>query len=113
MKNSFLISIENHTDEPKLINLFSGTLESGVTVTSENYFYQSLQLIARTKGFKGNSLTTNLETTIELDFFHNGKIIHANLNGRYEQEQILIDGFNNYLKFTCPPQKMFNISLLY
>jgi hypothetical protein len=113
MQNPFLISIENNTDEPQLINLFSGSLEKGVTITTGNYSYQALQLLARTKGFMGNSLTTNFETSLELEFFHNGKITHAHLNGRYEQAQILIDGSNNYLQFTCPPKKKFNLRLSY
>jgi len=111
MENSFFISIENNTNEPQLINLFSGSLKEGVTITTRDYSYQALQLIAKTKGFRGNSITTNFETNLQLELFHNGKITHANLNGRYEHEQIVIDGFNNYLQFTCPPQKKLNLRL--
>jgi hypothetical protein len=83
MENPFFISIENNSDETQLINLFSGSLEEGVTIINGDYSYQALQLIAKTKGFRGNSVTTNFETSLELEFFINGKITHANLNGRY------------------------------
>ena len=112
MENSFLISIVNNTNEPQLINLFSGSLKAGVIVTTGNFNYQALQLIARNKGFRGNSLTTNFDTSLELEFVHNGKSTHAVLNKRYEQAEILMDGLSNYILFTCPPQKKFYIRLL-
>ena len=112
MENSFLISIENNTNEPQLINLFSDSLAAGVIVTTSDYNYQKLQQIARTKGFKGNSLTANFEENLELEFVHNGKITHAVLNGRYEQDLILMDGLNNYIQFKCPPQKKFYLRML-
>jgi hypothetical protein len=112
MESSFFVSIENNTNEPQLINLFSGSLEAGVIVTTGNYNYQALQLIARNKGFRGNSLTTNFDTSLKLEFVHDGKTTHAVLNGRYEQAEILMDGLSNYIQFTCPPEKKFYIRLL-
>lgn len=112
MESSFLVSIENNTNQPQLINLFSGSLEAGVIVTTGNYDYHALQLISRNKGFRGNSLTTNFDTSLELEFVQNGKTTHAVLNGRYEQTAIELDGLNNYIQFTCPPQKKFYIRLL-
>lgn len=53
MENPFFISLENNTDETKLINLFSGSLEEGVTIINGDYSYQALQLIAKTKGLRG------------------------------------------------------------
>ena len=60
----------------------------------------------------GNSLTSNFETSLELEFVQNGKITYAVLNGRHEQDQIVMDGFDNYIQFTCPQQKQFYIRLL-
>lgn len=112
MENSFLISIVNNTNEPQFINLFSGNLQAGVTITAGKYDYQELQLIARTRGFKGNNITSNFESSLALEFVQNGKTSRAVLNGRYEQDQIVMDGFDNYLQFTCPPQKQFYLRLL-
>ena len=55
MESSFFVSIGNNTNEPQLINLFSGSLEAGVIVTTGNYNYHALKLVARNKGFRGNT----------------------------------------------------------
>lgn len=112
MDNSFIISIDNANTEPQVINLFSGSLVPGVTLTTGDYDYQALQLMARTKAFKGNCITTNYEESLELEIVQEGKTWDTALNGRYEQEPIVLDGFNNYIQLTCPPQKKFYIRLL-
>lgn len=113
MGNGFIVEITNNTNEPQEIQLFSGTIPSGVSAqTMDNrYQFDSLQMAAQVNPFKGNTLTTNSEKAIEIEIVNKGNVEKIILNSRIEGVSIMIDGLVNYIKFNCAPNAKFYIRL--
>lgn len=113
MENGFLVEITNNTVEQQEIKIFSGNITNGITVqTMDNrYQFDSLQMAAQVKPFRGNSLTTNSEVVVELEIINNGKPQKISLKGKHEGSPITIDGKSNYIKLTCTPNSKFYIRL--
>ncbi len=113
MGNGFIVEISNSTNAVQEVNLFSGTLPDGVVVESMNYQYDFIQLkkAAQVNPFIGNTLTTQSHEAIQIEINQNKISEKILLKERYEGSNIIIEGQDNYIKITCPPNAKFYIRL--
>ncbi len=113
MERGFIVDITNSTSEAREVKLFAGFLPEGVLVnTMDNaYNFDALQMIARQNGFVGNSITTGFEEGLQIEIVSNDKIEKVMLHGRYEALEIRINGTDEFVLVTCPPNSNFYIRL--
>jgi hypothetical protein len=68
-------------------------------------------MIARQNAFVGNSITTGFEGGLQIEIESNDKIEKVMLNGRYEAPEIRINGTDEFVLVTCPPNSNFYIRM--
>ena len=113
MERGFIVEITNSTSEAQEVKLFAGSLPQGVLVTTMDkaYNFNALQLMAQQNAFIGNSITTGCEGELQIESVSNDKIELVILYGRYEASDIRINGTDEFVLVTCPPNSNFYIRL--
>ncbi len=113
MERGFIVKITNSTNEAQEVKLFAGSLPQGVLVNSMDkaYNFDALQMMARQNGFIGDSITTGFEEGLQIEIVSNDKVEKVILNGRYESPEIIVNGTDEFVLVTCPPNSNFYIRL--
>ena len=113
MERGFIVDITNSSSQAQEVKLFAGSLPQGVLVTTIDnaYNFDALQMMARQNGFIGDSITTGFEGELQIEIVNNDKIEKVILNGRYEALEISINGTDQFVLVTCPPNSNFYIRL--
>jgi hypothetical protein len=113
MERGFIVDITNSTSEAHEVKLFAGSLPKGVLVTTMDkaYNFDALQMMAQQNGFVGNSITTGFEAGLQIEIVNNVTVKKVILNGRYESSEITINGSDEFVLVTCPPNSNFYIRL--
>lgn len=113
MGNGFIVEISNSNNAVQEVNLFSVNLPNGIVVETMDHKYDciQLQIAAQVNPFIGNTLTTNSDEAIQIELNQNKVSEKILLKERYEDSDIVIDGEDNYIKITCPPNAKFYIRL--
>ena len=113
MERGFIVEITNSTSEAQEVKLFAGSLPQGVLVTTIDnaYSFDALQMMARQNGFIGNSITTGFEEGLQIEIVNNVAVKKVILNGRYESPEISINGTDQFVLVTCPPNSNFYLRL--
>jgi hypothetical protein len=68
-------------------------------------------MMARQNGFIGNSITTGFEGGLQIEIVNNVAVKKVMLNGRYEAPEIKVNGTDEFVMVTCPPNANFYIRL--
>ncbi len=115
MQQGFIVEIVNSTSEAQEVKLFAGSLPQGVLVNTMDkaYNFDALQMSARQNGFIGDSITTGFEPGLQMEIVSKDKTQKITLNGRYETPEIRINGTDEFVLVTCPPNANFYIRLGY
>jgi hypothetical protein len=113
MERGFTVEITNSTNEAQEVKLFAGSLPEGVLVTTKDkaYNFDALQMIARQNGFVGNSITTGFEGGLQIEIVNNVMVKKVILYGRHESSEIKVNGADEFVLVTCPPNSNFYIRL--
>jgi hypothetical protein len=113
MERGFIVDITNSTSQAQEVKLFAGSLPQGVLVNSMDkaYNFDALQMMARQNGFIGNSITTGFKKGLQIEIVSNISVKKVILNGRYESLEISINGTDEFVLVTCPPNSNFYIRL--
>lgn len=113
MERGFIVDITNSTSQVQEVKLFAGSLPQGVLVNSMDkaYNFDALQMMARQNGFIGNSITTGFEGGLQIEIVNNVAVKKVMLNGRYEAPEIKVNGTDEFVMVTCPPNANFYIRL--
>jgi hypothetical protein len=113
MERGFIVDITNSSSQAQEVKLFAGFLPQGVLVnTIDNaYNFDALQLMAQQNGFVGNSITTGFEGGLQIEIVSNVAVKKVMLNGRYEAPEIKVNGTDEFVMVTCPPNANFYIRL--
>ena len=113
MERGFIVDITNSTSQAQEVKLFAGCLPQGVLVNTidKAYNFDALQMMAQKSAFIGNSITTGFEGELQIEIVSNDKIEKVMLNGRYESSEIKINGTDQLVLVTCPPNSNFYIRL--
>jgi hypothetical protein len=113
MERGFIVEITNSTSQAQEVKLFAGSLPQGVLVNTidKAYNFDALQMMARQNGFIGNLITTGFEEGLQIEIVSNDKIEKIMLNGRYESPEIRVNGTDQFVLVTCPPNSNFYIRL--
>jgi hypothetical protein len=113
MERGFIVEITNSTSQAQEVKLFAGSLPQGVLVTTmdKTYNFDALQMIARQNGFIGDSITTGFEGGLQIEIVNNVTGKKVMLNGRYESPEIKVNGTDQFVLVTCPPNSNFYIRL--
>jgi hypothetical protein len=113
MERGFIVEITNSSSQAQEVKLFAGSLPKGVLVTTIDnaYNFDALQLMAQQNGFVGNSITTGFEEGLEIEIVNNFAVKKVILKGRHESSEIRINGTDEFVLVTCPPNSNFYIRL--
>jgi hypothetical protein len=113
MERGFIVEITNSTSQAQEVKLFAGSLPQGVLVNTidKAYNFDALQMMAQKSAFIGNSITTGFEGELHIEIVNNFAVKKAILNGRYEALEISINGTDQFVMVTCPPNSNFYIRL--
>lgn len=113
MEQGFIIEITNSSSQFQEVKLFAGPLPKGVFVnTMDNaYNFDALQMMAQKNTFIGNSITSGFAEGLQIEIANNNKIEKVILYGRYESPEIRINGTDEFVLVTCPPNSNFYIRL--
>jgi hypothetical protein len=113
MERGFIVDITNSSSQAQEVKLFAGFLPQGVLVnTMDNaYNFDALQTMAQQNGFIGDSITTGFEGGLQIEIVNNVTVKKVMLNGRYEAPEIRINGTDEFVLVTCPPNSNFYIRL--
>jgi hypothetical protein len=113
MERGFIVDITNSSSQAQEVKLFAGSLPQGVFVnTMDNaYNFDTLQMIARQNGFIGDSITTGFDGGLQIEIVNNVTVEKVILNGRYESPEIKVNGTDEFVLVTCPPNSNFYIRL--
>jgi hypothetical protein len=113
MQQGFIVEIVNSTSENQEVKLFAGSLPNGVLVNTMDkaYNFDTLQMIARQNGFIGDSITTGFEDGLQMEIVNGVAVKKVILNGRYESPEIRINGTDEFVLVTCPPNANFYMRL--
>jgi hypothetical protein len=113
MQHGFIVEIVNCTSQAQEVKLFAASLPEGVLVNTMDkaYNFDALQLMAQKNAFVGNSITTGIEPGLKIEIASNDKIEKVILNGRYETPEIKVNGIDEFVLVTCPPNANFYIRL--
>jgi hypothetical protein len=113
MQHGFIVEIVNSTSEAQEVKLFAGSLPEGVSVTTMDkaYNFDMLQMIARQNGFIGDSITTGFEDGLQMEILNSVAVKKVILHGRYESPEIRINGTDEFILVTSPPNANFYIRL--
>jgi len=113
MEHGFIVDITNSSSQAQEVKLFAGSLPEGVLVNTMDkaYNFDTLQMIARQNGFIGDSITTGFEDGLQMEIVNGVAVKKVILNGRYESSEIRINGADEFVLVTCPPNANFYIRL--
>ena len=113
MEHGFIVDIINDSSHAQEVQLFTSSLPEGVLVNTMDkvYNFDALQKMAQKNTFVGNSITTGFEEGLHIEIVGEDKIEKVILNGRYESPQIRINGTDEFVLVTCPPNSIFYIRL--
>jgi hypothetical protein len=113
MERGFIVEVFNDTSEAQEVKLFAGSLPEGVLVATMDkaYNFDALQMMARQNGFIGDSITTGFEGGLQIEIVNNVTVEKVMLKGRHESSEIRINGTDEFILVTCPPNSNFYIRL--
>jgi hypothetical protein len=113
VENGFIVEVSNNNSTVQEVKLFSSILSYGILVNPiVNHFdFEGLKMAAQANPFIGNTLTTDSEYPLQIEIIQNIVSQNIILKERYEGSNIVIDGKDNYIKISCPPNTKFYIRL--
>jgi hypothetical protein len=113
MERGFIVEITNSTSQAQEVKLFAGYLPKGVFVNTidKAYNFDALQTMAQQSAFIGNSITTGFVGGLQIEIVSNVTVEKIILNGRYEAPEIKVNGTDQFVLVTCPPNSNFYIRL--
>jgi hypothetical protein len=113
MEHGFIVDIVNSTSQAQEVKLFAGSLPKGVLVNTidKAYNFDALQTMAQQNGFIGDSITTGFEGELQIEIVNNISVKKVILNGRYEAPEIKVNGTDQFVLVTCPPNSNFYLRL--
>jgi len=113
MERGFIVDITNSSSQAQEVKLFAGSLPKEVLVTTIDkvYNFDALQLMAQKNAFIGNSITTGFEAGLQIEIASNVAVKKVILKGRYEAPEIKVNGADEFVLVTCPPNSNFYIRL--
>ena len=113
MERGFIVDITNSTSQAQEVKLFAGSLPQGVLVNTidKAYSFDALKTMAQQNGFVGNSITTGFEGGLQIEIVNNVTVEKVMLKGRHESSEIRINGTDEFILVTCPPNSNFYIRL--
>ena len=113
MENGFIVEVSNNNSTVQEVKLFSGKLSNGILVnTIVNHFdFEGLKMASQANPLIGNTLTTDSEYPLQIEVIQNIVSQSIMLKERHEGTNIVIDGKDNYIKISCPPNTKFYIRL--
>jgi hypothetical protein len=113
MERGFIVDITNSSSQAQEVKLFAGFLPKGILVNTidKAYNFDALQMMARQNGFIGDSITTGFEGELQIEIVSNATVKKVILNGRYESPEIKVNGTDEFVLVTCPPNSNFYIRL--
>jgi hypothetical protein len=113
MERGFIVDITNSTSEAQEVKLFAGFLPKGILVNTidKAYNFDALQMMAQNNAFVGNSITTGFGEGLQIEIVSNFAVKKVILNGRYESPEIKVNGTDQFVLVTCPPNSNFYIRL--
>ena len=113
MERGFIVEITNSTNQAQEVKLFAASLPEGVLVNTMDkaYNFDALQQMAQKNAFVGNSITTGFEDGLQMEIVCNDTVKKVMLHGRYEALDIRINGTDQFVLVTCPPNSNFYIRL--
>jgi hypothetical protein len=113
MERGFIVDITNGTSQAQEVKLFAGSLPQGVLVNTidNTYNFDALQTMAQQSAFVGNSITTGFEAGLQIEIVNNVTVEKVMLKGRHESSEIRINGTDEFVLVTCPPNSNFYIRL--
>ena len=113
MEHGFIVDLINNTSQTKEVQLFVNSLPEGVLVNTmeKAYNFDALQKMAQKNTFVGNSITTGFDGGLQIEIVSNATVKKVILNGRYESPEISINGIDQFVLVTCPPNSNFYIRL--
>jgi len=113
MERGFIVDITNVTSQVQEVKLFADSIPEGVLLNTMDkaHNFDALQKIAQKNTFVGNSITTGFEEGLHIEIVSKDKIEKVILNGRYESPQIRINGTDEFVLVTCPPNSSFYLRL--
>ena len=113
MERGFIVEVSSSTSKAQEVKLFAGSLPEGVSVTTMDkaYNFDALQQMAQKNAFVGNSITTGFEPGLQIEIISKDKTQKIILQGRFESSEIRINGSDEFVLVTCPPNANFYIRL--
>jgi hypothetical protein len=113
MARGFIVEVLNSTSQAQEVKLFAGSLPEGASVTTMDkaYNFDALQQMAQKNAFVGNSITTGFEDGLQIEIVNSVAVKKVTLNGSYESPEIRINGTDQFVLVTCPPNANFYIRL--
>jgi hypothetical protein len=115
MINGFLVEITNHSTSAQAVALFrDGGLPEGVTLTTLNkkYDYKALLDMAVSERFMGSGFQTDEKGIREIVLCRGNERTHLPLKIILTDEEMVIDGGENYLRIIVPAEKVVLFQLL-
>ncbi len=113
-KNGFVIEIINSSDDIKKVELFTEkALNEYIIVHTRNneFQYEDILEIARTKNFRGTGIKIDHDEPIKLCIHNSGSEKQFDFLRFIEEIDVLIDGKDNYISIEIPPKNEFIIQL--
>ena len=113
MEHGFIVDITNSSSQVQEVKLFTGSLPEGLLVNTMDkaYNFDALQIMAQQSAFVGNSITTCFEAGLQIEIVSKDKTQKIILHGRYESPEIRVNGTDEFVLVTCPPNSNFYIRL--
>jgi hypothetical protein len=113
MERGFIVDITNSTSQVQEVKLFAGSLPKGVMVNTMDkaYNFDAMQMMAQKNTFVGNSITSGFEGGLQIEIVSNVTVKKVILHGRYESPEIKVNGTDEFVLVTCPPNSNFYIRL--
>lgn len=106
MINGFRLTIKNSSSDLQIVTLFKMGIENSyvyIHSLNSNYNYNSLLLMANSKGFIGSGFESESVFIKKVTICKPNLVKKIELKTIWNEEEIYIDGFSNYIIIEVPP----------
>ncbi len=113
MERGFIVEVSNNASEVQEVKLFANSLPAGILVNTMDkaFNFDALQIMAQSNAFIGNSITTGFDEGLHIEIVSKDNIEKVILHGRYKAPEIRVNGTDEFVLVTCPPNSNFYIRL--